>query len=423
MLADWSPSGDPAGLSYIETDAHASGGASGGALVSEVGEVVGIVELLFRDTGFTLAIPAREAVDRARAILRGEDVSGLGDRRVASMLGRAALTDRFTLASQHDARAYLLRPLTDGMVRVDSMGHAPTLAAYDESGVTLDTGMGATSTWVEFRGVAGRACIIVAGQDDDDALSPYNVVATQSLQRITDPDDGKLLSLGRPMAESIDYPGDLDFFAIDLVEGQTVTATASSVLFDAGLVVQSPNPAQRALSDSDHGGGLTDLDARLAFTATRTGRYRIAVVREGDTGLGGYLLTVVASAPSRRALGAGRITGGALVSSGMASVVFGGGTSDELVVASGCGRTELRFWATAPKGDLVLYAPAAPEAANARWEELFPFGIPADTPLVAVCGGSVTAPPPAPTPRATPRPSTAPGGSPTSSTMPRVTFR
>lgn len=401
--------GGPALLTYIESDAYASGGASGGAMVTASGEVVGIVELLFRGTGFTLALPAHDVVERARALLRGEDVTGLGDRRLRTMTGGPTLLDRFTLPAVHESRGYLLRPLVDGVVRVTMEGRAPVLVAYDEAGRIVDSDFGIRGALLSFPASASREYYILAGQEEPDPGGEYRVTATQPLYPMVDPDDGKVLQLGDRVAGNIDYAGDLDFFTLDLVEGQSVAVSASSVMLDVGLLVMSPSPAVRPLSDGDTGDGLIGRDSRIRFTASRSGRYTIGVGHEGDDARpGGYLLSIDPSAPARGAPGFGRITRGALVSSGSALVTFGGGSNNDLVASTGCARPSVRFWATARSGELVPFVPAAPDEVNARWDELFPFGITANTLLVAVCDGVVGAPPRlvpvAPPPTPTPRP-------------------
>jgi hypothetical protein len=71
--------------------------------------------------------------------------------------------------------------------------------------------------------------------------------------------------------------------------------------------------------------------------------------------------------------------------------VFGGGSSEELVSASGCPRETAVFWATS-EGEFVGFIPgSAVSAVNAQWETLFADGIPAYTGIVGRC---VSTPPP-----------------------------
>ena len=83
----------------------------------------------------------------------------------------------------------------------------------------------------------------------------------------------------------------------------------------------------------------------------------------------------------------GRLTGGAIPpGGGFGLVVFGGGTSAQLVAASGCPPQTAVFWVTSPAGNFVTYIPAASVATvNSEWRTMFANGIPANTALVARC--------------------------------------
>lgn len=89
--------------------------------------------------------------------------------------------------------------------------------------------------------------------------------------------------------------------------------------------------------------------------------------------------TVIASALR------GRIVSGVVQAQGISLVMFGGGTSAELVSGAGCGTTSATFWVTVG-GRFVGYIPAAlvPQV-NAEWDATFPGGIPANTPMLVRC--------------------------------------
>ncbi len=66
--------------------------------------------------------------------------------------------------------------------------------------------------------------------------------------------------------------------------------------------------------------------------------------------------------------------------------VFGGGSYEQLVTASGCPKATATFWATNAAGQFVTYIPGSTVAvANAPWNALFPDGIPYNTALVGRC--------------------------------------
>lgn len=65
--------------------------------------------------------------------------------------------------------------------------------------------------------------------------------------------------------------------------------------------------------------------------------------------------------------------------------VFRGGNNADLAVASGCPAGRLVLWATDSKGQWVGYIPTAPAVINVSWDQLFPNGIPAGTPIYVRC--------------------------------------
>ncbi|MBX7111770.1 MAG: IPT/TIG domain-containing protein [Dehalococcoidia bacterium] len=66
--------------------------------------------------------------------------------------------------------------------------------------------------------------------------------------------------------------------------------------------------------------------------------------------------------------------------------VFGGGTNNDLVAASGCPKATATFWATNATGQFVTFIPGtAVQAVNDAWNRLFPDGIPYNTALIGRC--------------------------------------
>ena len=124
-------------------------------------------------------------------------------------------------------------------------------------------------------------------------LIPYN-----------DPDDGETVSVGDTVAASMDYPGDYDYFAIELAEGETIQVTAEAVLIDPYLIIIidfTGATQSQLVEDDDSGGGLLGLDPKIIYRAPHAGSYLIVVRDAYLTGVGGYLLSV-AEAPLARSL-------------------------------------------------------------------------------------------------------------------------
>ena len=82
--------------------------------------------------------------------------------------------------------------------------------------------------------------------------------------------------------------------------------------------------------------------------------------------------------------GNSRLIFGSIPARGYGLVVFTGGSTMELLLASGCTTTGA-FWAANNSGGFVTYISGAPTVVNTAWNTRFASGIPANTPLIARC--------------------------------------
>ncbi|GGZ25677.1 cadherin-like domain-containing protein [Asticcacaulis endophyticus] len=99
------------------------------------------------------------------------------------------------------------------------------------------------------------------------------------------------LSLGGSQSSTIDSAGDLDYFYIDLVAGQsyqfTLTGSGASPISDPFLQIRSASGLAIGMDD-DGGDGTNSV---LHFTAETTGRYYLSAEQFDSTGRGGYTIT------------------------------------------------------------------------------------------------------------------------------------
>ena len=70
---------DQVGLTYLQSDARIIGGQSGGVLVSDRGQVIGVSGIEWGS--FAMVASAADLAPRITRLIAGEDTSGLGDRR------------------------------------------------------------------------------------------------------------------------------------------------------------------------------------------------------------------------------------------------------------------------------------------------------------------------------------------------------
>ena len=343
-------------LPFAQTDAVSAPGGSGGAMLAESGEVIGIVQLRYPSTNFALALGGMQAVDRMRTQLAGAP-GELGARRYGAIATPMVGGDRVQLGSRYDQQAYLIR--TPTAVEVTARADSPSarLVVYDATGDPASLSGSAETPSVTVRTVPNLPYVLVASGTGNVS---YQLTSDYPMLRIPDPDDRRTLALGAVVYGSFDHSGDVDTYSLDLREGQTVAITAESTLANPVVTVtraDAPGPVLSSTAN-DVDRGLLGNDAVLTFTAAGTRRYTV-VVADQSALLGGhggaYRLSVFASRPARTVAGYGAITSGDRPGVGPGAFVFGGGTEDDLVAATGCSRAALRVWSATPSGQFVAF--------------------------------------------------------------------
>jgi S1-C subfamily serine protease len=276
------------GMSFIQSDALISGGQSGGALLDEQGRVIGISGLSVGD-GFALALAAADLEQRVSAMTDGSDLDGLGSRSVGDLTGGPSSSG--SIAHVLDETVFVFDGLPGETVTIEILGSSAINADLVGPDGFVEVGSIEPGTLLVLEAeivLAGPHFIVVYPES-----GPIEEVTVSGVEVNTwiDPDHGRPVAVGSSVAGNGDYPGDLDWFLLELEAGQTVTIRASSINIDASLLVDLV--AGGALqSDSDSGGGVIGFDAMIVYTAPETGSYAVAVFDETGFGPGGYILTV-----------------------------------------------------------------------------------------------------------------------------------
>ncbi|MEM7112545.1 MAG: serine protease [Chloroflexota bacterium] len=288
-LREW----ETADMTYFQTDALIAGGQSGGALVSDMGDVIGISGFAFTEADFGLVASSADIQGRVERLAAGEDVAGLGERRVPQ--GGTGITHTAPLTNYWDSQIFVLNeePGTAVDLTADSTLDAAVtvIDSYGEEIVFIDeTYSGAENGTAEISFMEPHFVIVEQYTEESG-----NVVITGShnLAPYDDPDDGLSPALGETIRANMDYPGDLDHFPISLTQGDVINIKADATAIDPFIFISFEGAGdEQFISDDDSGGGLFGLDAELTFEAPHTGVFDIIIQDSVGIDTGGYFLTV-----------------------------------------------------------------------------------------------------------------------------------
>lgn len=280
---------DATDMTFLQTDALIAGGQSGGALVSERGELLGVSGLGgFTESNFALVAAAQDLQSRLEALIAG-DTPGRFDIHAVEGIG-AATEHIVELASfWHEAIFVAEEPAgTEIEISLDSEDHIVDLT--DAIGFSLSESEELTSSIRATTEYTEPHFVYVAAT----TAGPSTVEVTSSvpLGRWTDPDDDRTVAPGDMVRAVLDISGELDVYRIELAAGDTITAAVDGLL-DAVIWIDRPgNPGDSLAFDDDSGGGLYGTNARVRFTAEAEGEYLI-IVSDAlfEPGIG-YVLTV-----------------------------------------------------------------------------------------------------------------------------------
>ena len=123
----------------------------------------------------------------------------------------------------------------------------------------------------------------------------FEITSNGGLSPYKDSQDGRPFFIGQTVIASMDYPGDYDFFFVNMREGETVEVTVESMTMDPFLQIDYDGATGEVIDD-DSGGGIFGTDSKLIFQAPRRGQY-IFVVSDAVSQVGGYILSM-SEAPS-----------------------------------------------------------------------------------------------------------------------------
>ena len=276
---------------FLQSDTTVVGGQSGGALVDEEGTVIGITNFSFLEE-FGLSGSLADAAIKVERMRSGEDIGDLGDRLPPQGSGTDIQTVSFENVWQDHVFVFE-SPLYSDVWFEASSDNDVSLMLTTIDGLeiaTADETLDGEETIEELITYRGPHLLRV-----ESFSTPGDARLRSSVDLVgwPDPDDGRFLTRSTTITGNADYPGDFDWYRVDLGKGQAITIDVDSIAFDPVLMIDGPEGLGYVLAvDDDNGGGLFGTNPRIVFTARETGTYFIIVADSGSTGPGAYRLTV-----------------------------------------------------------------------------------------------------------------------------------
>ena len=294
------------GLTYIQSDAAIEGGQSGGALISDAGEIIGMTGYSIGETNHSLSLASSDLAPRIRSLISGSDPSGIGARLLPRTGG--GIRHRGALETFWDTNAYVIQEPVGTYVDITlNSEHDVDFSVYDSLGTEVlyvdeaYSGLETGTVTIEYE----DPYFLVISQLTEE-LANFTLSTTHSLIPIPDPDDGGQVRVGQAVRGNIDYPGDVDTYSVRLTANQKVELSATSFLLDTFLAADFYDANdEQIIIDDDSGGGLFGLDAQIVYRAPHTGDF-LVVVYDNFSETGAYTLEIANASPSSQLTSATR---------------------------------------------------------------------------------------------------------------------
>lgn len=283
------------GLTFHQTDAVIEDGQSGGVLVDGNGRLLGI-------TGssrgrFAVALDGADALARVERLLAGDDVDGTGDHLLPEPDPNGETTIETMVRHRADVHIWILS---------GDRGEPPAAITMTSDRPVALFGMAAAGRLGQGAGPPGLKLRLSMPFD---AIGPYAVKVESTVGRdanvtikssvgltaFDDPDDGRALGRDDPIVGAADYAGDIDWYVLDMTEGESVTVRASAAAIDPALFIDRVGDDAAPLAVGHNGGGPLGNDDVVEFRAPATGEYLVVVTDPRFQGAGAYWLSVDAA--------------------------------------------------------------------------------------------------------------------------------
>ncbi len=283
-------------ITYVQTDAAIAGGQSGGVLVTERGNIIGISGFMYGDS-FALVASMADMVDRLQALAGGKSADPAPTqppaRRFQGTLDNVWSTAVYRIVAPPDTTVDIeVASDADLKYTVLDIDGDPTLEVDD---VISGAEQGAVTLTPDY------APYFLVIEQFDETRSRFTVQASADLIPFPDAEDGRAAVWDDWLAGTIDYPGDYDYHTLTLHAGDLVQIDVDSLQIDSFVQIFFLNEWEnyQAWNDDD-GSGIYGENARLIYQAPADGEYVITVSAYsygGDIPVGGYFLRLTTAPP------------------------------------------------------------------------------------------------------------------------------
>ncbi len=277
---------------FFQVDATTVGGQSGGILVTQQGDVIGISTFYFN--GFGLASSVADALPRLNDMLAGNADFALETRPFGG--GEGSLTYVEVLDGLSASKMYILDAALDEEVEITANGIGkPGIYVQTISGAEVDFAPPEAEgdpVEVSFTVESEQPHVVLIFQPSENE-NEFELTSSHPLVPYLDLDDNQAVSVGAKVIGSIDTTNDEDTYEVELNAGDVIKLTVDSIAVDPAILVEfrSDNLYQIAYDD-DSAGGVFGHNAELIYEAPEDETYEFIVSGAGYGETGGYILTI-----------------------------------------------------------------------------------------------------------------------------------
>lgn len=298
--------------SFFQVDALIAPGQSGGPLLNDQGQVIGVAELSYGSANFALAIESNVAkthVDTLISTHRNAEVQkqwgpGVTERQseIVDKIGPSRFFAVVVLPDRSNRIKVAAQASGDFSIELLSLGGETIYGPDPEIDYFAlqsdEENQNAQNFYVEESSGRGQKLLNVVVDDQpylllvrshNDPETDVRLSSNNEMYRLKDIENDLELVAGEVAPGVIDWDGDVDSWQVELTEGQKAQITVGGII-DTYMVVR--HNGELIASNDDVRIGVYGTSSQVKFTAPTTDSYQIEVGAY-DFGRGGYVIELI----------------------------------------------------------------------------------------------------------------------------------